>query len=835
MSYTSKIYNPKDIFYAEDVNNIITGIDELNTNVGEINSNIDDINTDIDRLKELYEEAHPDIVNLLSVDKLDHSLRYSPGTGGIVSSSGTKYSLFVCKLKPNTTYTLTHCIGGFGLFASQPATNTVATYKFESSYSPVTFDTKECSWIAANTQMVNTNTAETTENTPVEAWLNASLMEVVEDEPEDGDYVTKDELFTQEFLNMINPQDISYNLRYSTGSSKFVADTLAIGITGLIEVVEDEWYTVSGSGIYGLSSSNCQGGYFTENAEIKANQAAVESISFVTPVAGAGMCFQVPTGKNIKYVVINLKLNSDKTAVDGNVQLELGEMPTAYEPYNPKTVIKPGLLPSGLNSGGGNSSSTDDFTKALDKYTTFDNLHYYGIDKKIAKFKQHWLHKDKNLCVVNTGTSLTARSSEHCSTKLDASSRPPLMHSNNFASHIWDALKWEGQQYRRYDYIKSGVNFFSETGAFVTASKIDEWDDGAYRYGITRYSDEANSSIAFTVPADAWQFNFIYRTDSHGSDDCVLSIAEGNGLMVVQNENGEWVEANGYTFTQLEPEITTIESFNYLDPVTQTEKTMENYQVKGNTTYQKRLYMKAVSRNAAKNITISHTSGRLLYWGVEWSPREFMITYINAARGSHSSAISTSNTALNHYQDNEIWTFKPDLFITEDPIHNAGGGGKPNAVAHKTYYATITDNFFFADNEISLRARCLALGLPEPEWVIFNSTIAYNFGGFDTETGELFTTQLKDGLVWTALDSQSSCYEYINNKYKDSEAPSVIYINAVKNWCKAANEIWGNLALGTVGSGKTGTTFTNEGSHWNDTGSRIMARTVLPVLDFTTI
>ena len=566
--------------------------------------------------------------------------------------------------------------------------------------------------------MVNTHSEGVTENTPVDAWLNATLSFVpeVEDDDEAGeDCVQRDELFTQEFVNMINPADVNMNLRYSTGSSKFVADALAIGVTGFIPVVEDEWYTVSGSAIYGLTSSNCQGGYFKEGDQIAAGVAAVETISFATPVTGAGMCFQVPTGKNIKYVVINLKLNSDKTAVDGNAQLELGEMPTTYEPYNPKTVIKKELLPSGIGSAGNSGTSDNAFNKAYDKYTSFDNLYYYGIDKKIPNFKKHWLYKDKNLCVVNTGTSLTARSSEHCSTRLDASSRPPLMHSNNFASHIWDALNWEGQQYRRYDYVKSGVNFFTETGTFLEASKLDEWDDGAYRYGLTRYSDDTASSIAFTVPADAWQFNFIYRADCYGSEDCVLNIAEGNGLMVVQNDAGEWVEANGYVFSQKESDIVSIDTFNYTDPSSLTEATMTNYQVKGNTTYQKRLYMKAVNRTGEKNITISHTSGRLLYWGVEWSPREFMITYINAARGSHSSAISTSNTALNHYQDNEIWGFKPDLFITEDPIHNAGGAGKPNAIAHKTYYSTITENFFFADNKISMRARCLDLNLIEPE------------------------------------------------------------------------------------------------------------------------
>ena len=198
MNYVSKSYNTNDIFYAEDVNNIIIGIDELNDGVEEINNKVDKNTTDITKLRELYEEAHPGDVNLLSIDKIDHTLRYSPGTGGIVDSSGTKYSLFICKLKPNTTYTLSYYVGGFGLFTSQPIKSAIATYKFDSGYSSITFNTNECQWIAANVQMVNTNTAETTENVPVDAWLQASLLQLEEPEVENEDCVTKDELFTQD-------------------------------------------------------------------------------------------------------------------------------------------------------------------------------------------------------------------------------------------------------------------------------------------------------------------------------------------------------------------------------------------------------------------------------------------------------------------------------------------------------------------------------------------------------------------------------------------------------------------------------------------------------------
>lgn len=39
------------------------------------------------------------------------------------------------------------------------------------------------------------------------------------------------------------------------------------------------------------------------------------------------------------------------------------------------------------------------------------------------------------------------------------------------------------------------------------------------------------------------------------------------------------------------------------------------------------------------------------------------------------------------------------------------------------------------------------------------------------------------------------------------------------------------MRAATIGSGKDGKTFTNEGSHWNDTGCRVMARVVLPILE----
>lgn len=44
--------------------------------------------------------------------------------------------------------------------------------------------------------------------------------------------------------------------------------------------------------------------------------------------------------------------------------------------------------------------------------------------------------------------------------------------------------------------------------------------------------------------------------------------------------------------------------------------------------------------------------------------------------------------------------------------------------------------------------------------------------------------------------------------------------------------IFGGLQAATEGSGKSGTSFTSDGTHWNDVGAKVMAKGALPVLNF---
>jgi hypothetical protein len=619
--------------------------------------------------------------------------------------------------------------------------------------------------------------------------------------------------------NMINPDDIDKAFYYSPGGAAIssASGATVYAITGLIEVEEGEWYVYSGSAFRG------SGGYFGENAVKVAGQSAISSITFTAPVDSNGLAFQVPLNSGIKYVALNLGKNATTQEIEGSYQLEKGEQATAIEPYEIVELIKNEHLPKG-NLGNSGSSALDNSSW----FAFLEGVSYGDITDKIPKFYKHWINRDKNLVVAMTGTSLTARSTEHSTDHIDKASRPPLMHSNNFASLAWDKMKWDGQQYRRYDY----AGFFTETGTFVTQSNIPEWDDGAYRHGLTRYADTAGN-VKFVVPIDAWQFNFIYRSDSVGSEAVNVSIAEGNGQMEVWNGTA-WVEANGYIFSMKETPITLS---NITAPEANSKdngltRSFATYQVGGNTTYQKRLKMRCKSatidsRTTVKNVTISASTGRLLYWGVEWSPREHMITFVNASRGSHNVTIDSS-TALYKFQDNEIWSFKPDLIFTENPIHNSGAGGKPSTTYFTEWWANLTNNFFFnTQNPVSMRSRAVANGVTEPEWIVFNSTLAWNFGAI-ADDGSLIVAPNKDNKMITAMDAQMMAHQWI----KENE-PNVISINAIRYWVHAGQKVFGDLKSATVGSGKGGNTFTNEGSHWNDTGSKVMAKCILPIFDFT--
>ncbi|MDH5819491.1 hypothetical protein [Acinetobacter pseudolwoffii] len=766
--------------------------------------------------------------NLFDKSKVVRGEYYYPTGGKIATSTNWRRSGFI-PVVAGQTYTLSGNISSNSFIAWYATTD-----KNSNAISHSTSKVAQVAPVGANFAVFNlTNVSQddTTYDSTAQFELGniatsyeAYVKKIAKDDVSGIDEIeqsisgklTSSDVLEFKSHNLIDPSKCDYVRRYSTASKGFTTDTLSIAASAYIPVVAGEWYVVSGE--YFGNTVTPQGGYFTSPTET----AALDNITWTKPVDNVGHCFQVPLGSAITHVVINLKKTAvGSTVLNGNVQLELGEQATAYQPYLEKAQIKSALLPSN-SSGGSGSVKFDD--AAWYKYVAADGAKIH--QDKLPKFRKAMLLKNEDVVVVNTGTSLTARTSEHCTDHADAAFRPPMMHSNAFCSHIWDALKWDGQQYRRYDSA-----YFSETGTFATASNLAEWDDGAYRAGLTRYSSSENAAVQFQIPVNAWQFNFIYRTDSLGCN-AKVAIAEGVGKVQVYDEaTSSWVEAHNYEFSQLEA-TPVARSVNIPNPVTGT-LTAATIASKGNTTYQKRLKMRCRSGDGAfntlttdKSVTIARVGGgaRFMYWGVEWSPRQYMITYINAARGSHNTN-AASERGLPRFQDNEIWSFKPTLILSELGIHNDGAGGAgPYPVGQ---FAGLTFNYVNnTDFELSMFSRAAHFNL-EPEYCFFTASIAYNFNGIEEDGSLKFGLQAAstkgDARMMTALDKTQEAIEYL----KSIDIPA---IDATKRWCDAGFAIFGDLKSATLGSGKDGSTFTNEGSHWNDTGSKIMAKVVLPLI-----
>lgn len=785
----------------------------------QVSANTSVINTNASAITSLDSKVFSQIGrNLLDKSKIVDGEYVSPSTSKIQASANYKRSGFIPVIEGNQYYLSGNQSSALniGWFAVADKTTTAISV---TSTRPTTAP------VGAKFAVVNiTGDGTTTYNGTVqfEAGSAATAYEsysakIRKTDMQDGDkMLLQTDILEQYSFNKINPSLINFTHRYSTVNKGFVTDANLIARTAFIPVLEGEWYTFSGTGTYGTTASNMQGGYFISNTAAT----AVDNITFVAPVTGSGGCFKVPAGLGITHVVLSVKKTAGNV-LDGVVQLEVGEMATTYQAYSVKQIIKPQLIQS--NGSGGGAVSFDNATWY--KYVNADGGKIF--QDKMSKFRKAMLLKNEDVVVVNTGTSLTARTSEHCTLRTDAAFRPPMMHTNALCSHIWDALKWEGQQYRRYD-----ASYFTETGTFATSSNLAEWDDGPYRDGLTRYSSDAAASVQFAIPVGAWAFNFIYRTDSVGCD-AKITVAEGTGKVQVFDEASQtWVEANNYTFSQLEatPVARSVVIPSTVSNSTQTVTCAS----KGNTAYQKRLKMRCRGDNSsfdslatAKTMTIARVGGgaRFTYWGVEWSPRQYMITYINAARGSHNTS-ATGARGLPRFQDNEIWSFKPTLILSELGIHNDGAAAA--GVYPAGHWRGLTYNYVNnTDFELSMFSRAAHFNNTTVEYAFFTASIAWNFSGINDDGSLKYSLQTSSekgpARMMSALDKYQEATEYLNSV-------GIPCVDAAKRWVDAGNAIFGDLKTATLGSGKGGATFTNEGSHWNDTGGKIMAKAVIPLI-----
>lgn len=452
------------------------------------------------------------------------------------------------------------------------------------------------------------------------------------------------------------------------------------------------------------------------------------------------------------------------------------------------------------------------------------------LKEKCPTFYNKLRQKNADTCVVITGTSLT-QGNLYATNRSDVTTRPPLLHTNDLASHIFDSMieYWHGQQYRRYDHadLTYSASAWSVLNRLKDGADTDVWDDFDYKKnGLTKTTTSANASVSTVIPVGAWQFNFIYRTDSQGGN-CVISIAEGINKVEVFNGTA-WVEANGHAFSMLESAATT---------------------TKGNTCYQKRLKMRCKNKasggidslSTAKNITISkgNNANRFNVVGFEWSPREYMLTFINAARGSHAWALEGSPDNLENYQDSDIWEFKPDLILCEVTAINWGAGFGQALKTDPNWYVNIAKKAF--SDELGVRATSLYTKsdqFTKCEIIFYGDTVATSVN-YDTLWDA--NKQPKFGLVENAAFNGSGSTENVGRVktiFENYEAVELymatkpqMFIPVSYQFKKFADDAFGNYPDAFAPTLADGDSLSFDRVHLNDNGAAFYAYLIKPLFD----
>lgn len=460
--------------------------------------------------------------------------------------------------------------------------------------------------------------------------------------------------------------------------------------------------------------------------------------------------------------------------------------------------------------------------------SVFPNFNYFDkLRVKCPNFYRKFKDKNQDVTVVLTGTSLT-QGNLYASDRADASTRPAALHTHDLASSVFDKLikHWDGQKYRRYDH--ADLTYSSSSWSVVNQLPDFVWDDYAHiKNGLTKTTTDANASVSMSIPADAWQFNFVYRSDSQ-CGNCTISIAEGNEKVEVFN-GSEWVEANGATFTMYEP------------PATET---------KGNTQYQKRLKMRCKNKDAGginsigstKQITISkgNNSNRFNVVGFEWSPREFMLFVINGARGGFEWGDPSGNR-LDKYQDTDIWAFNPDLLLAEITIINWGASEASAMSVDPLHYVNIAKRAYFNEfNDMPTSLYAMSEAYTKCDVIFYSDTLAATSavaGAWDSTTHEpLFGTvttaasnggpvdNINVGRAKTNFENYEAVERYIASK-------DYLFIPILSTFKAVTENYYGSYWAGMQPSDKTGETLSIDGVHFNDNGAALFSKIVASVFD----
>lgn len=294
----------------------------------------------------------------------------------------------------------------------------------------------------------------------------------------------------------------------------------------------------------------------------------------------------------------------------------------------------------------------------------------------------------KDVYLTLCGDSIFAFQSTFTKDEKGVAAVPPTCDKKANANMLWNALGWGNPQYRRFDYGKKSLvgdwdntwsddsqAIFTEIGTFKTeyigqtrredpnfagkigtnvmqvSTKIDEAsfpyqfdksEDSWWQRSIPkRFSNSANASIKFTIPAGYSKFDFLYHAHVHG-DSVTIAVDRGNGIVKVNtipnDFNGEGaVEANNHVCDLSMENLTEVSGGN------------DSFGIPN-----MRLYFNITDTSLPTTITItksSDTSKYLIYWG---------ITYWGTSDLPY--ALHINNMAIGGYTQQAIYNLRSAMF-----------------------------------------------------------------------------------------------------------------------------------------------------------------------------
>ena len=294
----------------------------------------------------------------------------------------------------------------------------------------------------------------------------------------------------------------------------------------------------------------------------------------------------------------------------------------------------------------------------------------------------------KDVYLTLCGDSVFAFQSTFTKDEKGVAAVPPTCDKKANANMLWNALGWGNPQYRRFDYGKKSLvgdwdntwsddsqAIFTEIGTFKTeyigqtrredpnfagkigtnvmqvSTKIDEAsfpyqfdksEDSWWQRNIPkRFSNSANASIKFTIPAGYSKFDFLYHAHTHG-DSVTIAVDRGNGIVKVNtipnDFNGEGaVEANNHVCDLSIENLTEVSGGN------------DSFGIPN-----MRLYFNITDTSLPTTITItksSDTSKYLIYWG---------ITYWGTSDLPY--ALHINNMAIGGYTQQAIYNLRSAMF-----------------------------------------------------------------------------------------------------------------------------------------------------------------------------